>query len=199
MNHQRHRQCRGTAPVRKGYGPTSFWLQDPKAVFDHLALQEGTVLVDAGCGAGEYSLFAADLLGEKGRVIALDTVKTSIEQLNVLALEEGKTNVTGYVCDITAPLPLETGSVDVLMLSTVLHIKSVRDQAESMFSEFKRALRPDGILAVLECKKEEANFGPPLHSRLSAEDVEALAAPCGFERHSELLLEHTYLACFQPR
>ncbi len=188
----------GTAPVRKGYGPTSFWLQDPKAVFDHLALQEGTVLVDAGCGAGEYSLFAADLLGEKGRVIALDTVKTSIEQLNVLALEEGKTNVTGYVCDITAPLPLETGSVDVLMLSTVLHIKSVRDQAESMFSEFKRALRPDGILAVLECKRKKPISALPFIPGCQRKMSRHWQLPAA-RRHSELLLEHTYLACFQPR
>ena len=198
MNNQNQQHCRGKGSGKKGYGPTSFWLQDPEAVFDHLTLREGMIFVDAGCGAGEYSLYAARLLGKRGHVIALDTVETSIEQLNALAREEGKANITGHVCDITAALPLKTNSVDVLMLSTVLHIKSVRDQAESMFSEFKRVLRPDGVLAVLECKKEEANFGPPLHSRLSADDVETLAAPCGFKRYSELNLKHTYLACFQP-
>jgi ubiquinone/menaquinone biosynthesis C-methylase UbiE len=174
-------------------------VQDPKAVFEHLALQEGIVFVDAGCGAGEYSLYAARLLGEKGHVIALDIAKPSIQWLNTNAREERAANITGYTCDITSSLPLETHSVDVIMLGTVLHIKSVRDRAESMFSEFRRILQPNGMLAVLECKKEEANFGPPLHSRLSANDVERMASPCGFVKHSVLNLKHTYLACFHPQ
>jgi len=193
-----HRHCRGHMTGRKGYGPTSFRLQDPEAVFGHLALQTGMVFVDAGCGAGEYSLHAARLLGEKGRVIALDSVELSVERLNGLSREDGEAAVTARVCDITAPLPLDTAGADVIMLSTVLHIKSVRDRAERMFTEFRRVLRPDGMLAVLECRKVEANFGPPLHSRLSPDEVEALAAPCGFRKHSELVLEHTYLACFRP-
>ena len=193
-----HRHCRGNKAGNKGYGPSSFWLQDPGAVFDHLALQQGMIFVDAGCGAGEYSLHAARILGEKGHVIALDTIELSIERLNGLAQENGMATVTAQVCDITGPLPLDTASVDIVMLSTVLHIKSVRDRSESMFTEFRRVLCPDGLLAVVECKKEEANFGPPLHSRLSPDEVEALAAPCGFQKHSELVLEHSYMACFRP-
>ncbi|WP_319543477.1 class I SAM-dependent methyltransferase [uncultured Pseudodesulfovibrio sp.] len=199
MSIPNHQRCRDDNSRRKGYGPTSFWVQDPKAIFTHLALEEGTTFVDAGCGAGEYSLYAARLLGEKGRVIALDTAQHSVEWLNANSREKGAADITAHICDITSGLPLETHSADVVMLGTVLHIKSVRDRAKTMFSEIKRILRPNGLLAVLECRKVEANFGPPLHSRLSPKDVEALTAPCGFVKHSVLTLEHTYLACFEPR
>lgn len=199
MNISNHRPCRGKISIGNGYGPTSFWLQDPKAIFDHLALREGMVFVDAGCGAGEYALYAARLLGGKGRVIALDSVERSIEQLIGHAPNKGEAAITGHVCDITKALPLKDQSVDVIMLSTVLHVPGVRDQAASMFGEFKRVLRPDGILAVLECNKEPTGFGPPLQMRLSADEVAAMAAPCGLKKVSELPLEHTYLACFQPR
>ena len=191
-------QCRGEISPKKGYGPTSFWLQPPEEVFDHLPIHEGMTFLDAGCGAGEYSLHAARLLGEKGHVIAVDSVKLSIETLVNTPPEKGAASITGHVCDITKPLPLDTQSVDIILLSTVLHIKRVRDNAQNMFTDFRKVLRPNGILAVLECKKEEANFGPPLHSRLSADDVEALAAPCGFKKESELLLTHSYVACFRP-
>ena len=199
MNNTHAHRCRGDRTTHKGYGPTSFWLQDPTVVFNHLPLREGMTFVDAGCGAGEYSLHAAQIVGATGHVIALDTIELSIDRLRSLPREEDSGPITARVCDITDTLPLQTHSADIIMLSTVLHIKKVRDRAKMMFDEFKRTLRPNGLLAVLECKKEEANFGPPLHSRLSADDVEALAAPSGFIKHSELVLEHSYLACFQPR
>lgn len=191
-------QYREDGSIKRGYGPTSFWIQSPEAVFDHLPIHEGMTFLDAGCGAGEYSLHAAQLLGEQGHVIALDSVKLSIETLENYPREKGTANITGHVCDITTPLPLDPQSVDLILLSTVLHIKNVRDNAHDMFNEFRKVLHPDGMLAVLECKKEESNFGPPLHSRLSADDVEALVVPCGFCKESELLLTHTYVACFRP-
>ena len=192
-----HNVCRGKKQGKKGYGPTSFWLQDPETIFSHLPLREGMVFVDAGCGAGEYSLHAAHLLGKAGHVIALDSVESSVEHLTAMPRENGMAELTAHVCDITSRLPLQDHSADIVMLSTVLHIRSVRDRAKSMFSEFRRILKPNGMLAILECKKEEASFGPPLHSRLSVDEVTTLAVPHGFILHSELALKHTYMACFR--
>ena len=86
---------------KKGYGPTSFRLQDPERVFQHLALQRGMLFVDAGCGAGDYSLYAARILGEHGRVIALDTMETSIQRLGTVSRENGCAQISAHVCDIT--------------------------------------------------------------------------------------------------
>lgn len=183
----------------KGYGPTSFRLQSPDEVFSYLPMHKGGTFLDAGCGAGDYSRYAAQLLGKNGRVFALDSVELSVKTLLKQEHEDGMAKISGFVCDITQPLPIPSQEIDVILLSTVLHIKAVRDYAHTMFSEFKRILRPNGILAVLECKKEKSHFGPPLHSRLSANDVEALAAPCGFKKKSERLFQYSYLACFSPR
>ncbi|WFS63479.1 methyltransferase domain-containing protein [Pseudodesulfovibrio thermohalotolerans] len=182
---------------RKGYGPTSFWLQEPAAVFAHLDLKPGQVFLDAGCGAGEYSLYAAPLLGETGAIIAVDNIRISTDALNKLPARPGEAPITAFAADITAPLPIEPHSVDVIFLSTVLHIKKVRDRAAEMFREFHRLLRPGSTLAVLECKKVEANFGPPLHSRLSEEDVRALVEPHGFSHASTLDTGHANLIRFE--
>lgn len=197
--HSSHQQSRGCRGDRIGRGPSSFSMQDPEPVFRHLALKQGMTFVDAGCGAGEYSLHAARLLGETGNVIALDVAAQSIDWLGSHGREPGAAPIIGHVCDITTALPLDTGQADMVMLGTVLHIKAVRDKADNLFSEIRRVLRPDGTLAVLECKKEEADFGPPLHSRLSPDDVAALTVPQGFEMASLLPLELTYLACFHLR
>lgn len=192
----KNHHCRGE---RIGRGPSSFGMQDSESVFRRLELKPGMTFVDAGCGAGEYSLRAARQLGETGRVVALDAAAQSIDWLNANGRTPGAAPILGQVCDITASLPLEDQQADVVMLGTVLHIKSVRDRADSLFSEIRRILRPQGLLAVLECNKEEANFGPPLHSRLSPDDVEALALPRGFVLASVLPLNLTYLACFHLR
>ncbi|MCJ2163528.1 MULTISPECIES: class I SAM-dependent methyltransferase [unclassified Pseudodesulfovibrio] len=177
----------------KGHGPTSLWLHEPKTIVAQLDLCRDIVLLDAGCGAGEYSLLAARQLRGAGRVIAIDNIAISIEKLLSTAEEEGLTNIQGHVCDITDSLPVASLSVDLILLSTVLHIRAVRDRASGMFREFRRVLRPEGKVAVIECKKEEANFGPPLHSRLSPNEVEALAAPSGLRKSSLVFFEHTYL------
>lgn len=196
-------QCRGVHPpertARKGHGPSSLWLHDPELIFRHLGLGPGMVFLDAGCGAGEYALYAADVVGENGRVIALDNVKLSIDVLLEEAEQQGLTNISGQACDITKSLPLESGLVDVILLSTVLPIMKARTQFGPIFPEFHRVLRPEGRLAVIECKKQDANFGPPKHMRLAEEDVEALVLPCGFDKVSELTMEETYLLCFRPR
>ena len=194
---EHERQCKGGGRASSGHGPSSFWLQEPQSVFDHLALQKGMVFVDAGCGAGDYTLYASGILGSDGSVIALDRSRQSIDWLNSRTPEPGKAPIIALACDITEPLPLQSKIADAVMLGTVLHIRQVRDGAARLFSELRRILRPGGVLAVLECKKEEAGFGPPLHSRLSPGDVAELAVPHGFGKESELLLEHTYLACFR--
>ncbi|NDV18362.1 methyltransferase domain-containing protein [Pseudodesulfovibrio sp. JC047] len=187
------------APTRhKGPGPTSFWIQSADAVFNHLPLHTGMTFMDAGCGAGEYTLHAARMLGPTGHVIALDTVESSVAWLNTTQHEPGMAPIQGHICDITTPLPFDAQSVDIVLLGTVLHIKAVRNRATAMFAEFNRVLRPNGTLAVLECKKEEADFGPPLHSRLSIQDVQAMAAPVGFHTASTHRFTHTYLLCLSP-
>ncbi|MUM78502.1 methyltransferase domain-containing protein [Pseudodesulfovibrio sp. F-1] len=195
MDHDRN-HCRGQAA--QGSGPSSFWLQNPAPLFAAMALEKGMVFVDAGCGAGEYSLHAAKILGSEGRIFALDARSRSVDWLNSRQPNTGEAPITGLVCDITESLPLAAGQADVVMLGTVLHIRSVRDKADRLFSEIRRILRPEGMLAVLECKKEEADFGPPLLARLSPEDVAAVAGPQGFRMVSELLQPYTYLACFRP-
>ncbi len=198
MNSGYGRRCRGEDASGPRRAPSSFRMQTPEIVFDHLALRKGMVFLDAGCGAGDYARRAARLLGEQGRVIALDSVESSVEELLEDKPQNGSARITGLVCDITAPLPLEAQSVDVILLSTVLHIPNVRGRVREMCGEFQRVLRPGGVLAVLETRKEAENVGPPAHLRLSVDDVEALTAPCGFQKESELAMERTWLAVFRP-
>lgn len=55
-----------------GSGRSSYDLIDPEKLFDELNLESGTVFLDLACGKGEYSVRAAEAVGEAGQVYAVD-------------------------------------------------------------------------------------------------------------------------------
>jgi ubiquinone/menaquinone biosynthesis C-methylase UbiE len=74
------------------------------------------------------------------------------------------------VGDITKSTHIEGASVDLIYLSTVLHGFSKED-IDGFQKEVKRLLKPNAILAIVEIKKEETPFGPPLDIRFSPDEL----------------------------
>ena len=100
------------------------------------------------------------------------------------------------MADITDPLPIEDCSIDACLLATVLHIPDVSKGRKRLFNEIRRVLKPNGRLAVLECKKEDMPFGPPLHMRLSQEELETFVPEYGFVKIDSVDLGYNYLIQF---
>ncbi len=187
----------GCASRKHGHGPTSFWMHDPDRVFAELDLKPGQVFLDAGFGLGEYALHAAGLIGPQGQVHALDKREDLVAGLLARAAEAGLDNLVVQACDLCKRLPLADGSVDCALLSTVLHIFDLNTQAGPLSREIHRVLKPDGFFAVIECKKEETGFGPPMHMRISQEELENAVSPCGFVKAGEVDLGYNYMVRFR--
>jgi len=65
-------------------------------------------------------------------------------------------------------------------MATVLH-DFVEDQiSEEVLQEVDRVLKTDGRLAILEFKKIDGPPGPPIHIRLSPQEVGEMLVPYGF-------------------
>jgi|WetSurMetagenome_2_1015567.scaffolds.fasta_scaffold28238_2 ubiquinone/menaquinone biosynthesis C-methylase UbiE len=180
-----------------GAGKSSFDLIDPEKLFAALELEPGLTVLDLGCGAGRYALPLAQRLGTGGLVYAVDLWEEGLASLGDQARKAGLANLQTLQADVSRPLPLPDRGVDLALLATVLHDLAEAGQAEGALAELARLVKPGGRLAVLEFKKLAGPPGPPLHIRLSPEEVAALLRPYGFEaRETSDLGPHIYLTMF---
>jgi len=137
------------------------------AILNELNIRPGQTILDAGCGNGYMSKEFSKLLNNTGKVYALDPDNVAIE---ILTKETKGTNIETIVGDITKRTQIEGASVDLIYLSTVFHGFS-KGEIDGFQKEVKRLLKPNAILAIIEIKKEETPFGPPLDIRFSPDEL----------------------------
>ena len=186
------RTCHGKHK-RDKRGPTSYKMHNSELVFEKLALTEGTIFLDLGCGPGDYSVHAAKDIGATGKVYALDREARMLEEVSKLASSNGLTNIEAISADMTLPLPFKAQSVDYCFISTALHCIDLGKHGSALFKEINRVLKDSGQLAILECKKERADYGPPYHMRISAEEIKAVTTPLNFAETGYIDLGCNYL------
>jgi ubiquinone/menaquinone biosynthesis C-methylase UbiE len=179
-----------------GAGRSSFDLIAPATLWAELNLPSGITFLDLGCGAGNYTLAAADLIGPAGVVYGVDLWEEGIAALKERAAQAGRTNITALVAP-AGQVPLESFSVDVAFMATVLHDLVEAGTATGALAEVARVLKPGGLFAVVEFEKIDGPPGPPRHIRLDPGEVEALVAPYGFRRQKTVKLgPYNYLITF---
>ena len=180
-----------------GRGASSYWMHDPDIVFGAIRLSPGETFLDMGCGPGDYAIKAAAIVGRSGRVIAVDASPGMIRNVSEKIDQEGRTNIRTMRTDITRPLAIEDSSIDVCFLSTVLHIFQLERCGKSIFNEVRRVLRPNGRMAVIECKKERLPFGPPFEMRLSVNEISEVATASGFIEKGYVDLGYNYIVVYR--
>ncbi|HHO47426.1 MAG TPA: methyltransferase domain-containing protein [Desulfobacteraceae bacterium] len=79
-------------------GLSSFNLLDEKKFFSALAPEQGMIVLDLGCGVGNYAIALAPHVGNAGHVYALDLWEEGIETLEVRASIGRHANITARVC-----------------------------------------------------------------------------------------------------
>jgi ubiquinone/menaquinone biosynthesis C-methylase UbiE len=148
-------------------GKSSENLLNKDIILKELNILSGQTVLDAGCGNGYMSKDFSILLNNTGKVYALDPDKVAIE---ILKEETKGTNIKPIEGDITKRTQIEGSSIDLIYLSTVFHGFS-KDQIDGFQKEARRLLKPNAKLAIVEIKKENTPFGPPLEIRFSPDEL----------------------------
>jgi len=148
-------------------GKFSEGLLNDEKILANLDISSGQTILDAGCGNGYMAKKFSELVGNTGKIYALDPDNQLIANLKK---EVEMTIIEAFVGDITKPTRLEAASIDLVYISTVFHIFS-KSQIEGFVTEIKRILKPNARLAVVNIKKEYTAFGPPVEMRSSPEEL----------------------------
>jgi ubiquinone/menaquinone biosynthesis C-methylase UbiE len=145
-------------------------LLDYELILKTLNIKPGQTILDAGCGNGYMSKLFSNEVIQSGKVYALDLDKYFIKALKN---ETQGTNIETIEGDITRPTELNESSVDLIYISTVIHVFS-QQQMQGFIREVKRLLKPEALLAIVEIEKKETPFGPPLEFRYSPEELKEI-------------------------
>lgn len=163
------------------HGKTSRDILNGEEVIESTGLKNGDVFLDAGCGDGYISLKASTVVGESGKVYALDVYPESIETVrNEIENKEIK-NVVAVLADMTINIPLDKDSIDTVLMANVLHGFVESEEVDVVMNNILKIVKPGGTFAVVEFSKVPSKRGPPLEIRLSPSEVSEILEKYNFE------------------
>lgn len=114
----------------------------------HFAPQRGRV-VDLACGAGEWCLRVADVLGDGVEVIGIDLNMSALEYCNKLASMKRKTNLEFRRMNVLRPLKFDDASCDLVHARFIVGVLPI-EYWKAFIDECYRILKPGGILRMIE-------------------------------------------------
>ena len=106
-------------------------------------IKSGDFVLDYGCGPGSYSLAAAEVVGDSGKIFAADIHPLAIKKINRRASKRGLKNIYTILTDCDTNL--DENSIDVVICFDALH---AIENITSIIKEFHRVLKPNAILSV---------------------------------------------------
>jgi len=153
------------------HGRSSRQILDSSKVLSAIGLKEGETFLDAGSGDGYMSIAASSIVGEKGKVYAVDIYEESMNILKNEIKDKKIKNITPIIADISEKIPIEDEIIDICYMANVLHGFVQNEDTDGVMKEITRIIKPQGVFAVIEFKKEDSTHGPPMHVRITPDEV----------------------------
>ena len=119
-------------------------------------IKRGKTVLDFGCGSGTYTIPAAKIVGEEGKVYALDKDKKVLDELMQKAESAGLRNIKKIHTSGELKIPLADESVDIVLLYDVFHsyyFSQVADRRK-LLEEVYRVSKRDALISVWPKHKE---------------------------------------------
>lgn len=117
--------------------------KDPMIKIKKANIKSSDFVLDYGCGPGSYSLAAAEVVGDSGKIFAADIHPLAIKKIEKKAAKRGFTNINAILTDCDTGL--DENCIDVVICFDTLHALG---NITSHLKEFHRVLKPNAILSV---------------------------------------------------
>lgn len=163
----------------------SVMFSDPQKNLEQFGITPGSRVADLGSGSGFYSIGAARMVGERGRVFAVDAQKALLEKLKHEAHNNRLPNIEALWGNVEklGGTRLADASVDAVLACNILF---QTEQKKDFPFEIKRILKPKGRVLVVDWKDSFGGMGPQPDHVVSQNDVRALFEKAGFLYEKEI-------------
>ncbi|MFN7088805.1 MAG: class I SAM-dependent methyltransferase [Candidatus Paceibacteria bacterium] len=151
-------------------------------------LEPGMRAADLGSGSGYFTIEMAKILGESGKVTAVDILDTALETVRAKVQLSGLENVqlVRANLEVLGSTFLADDSQDFVLLANVLF---QNDQKIEIMREAKRILKPGHRLAIIDWEKGKGGLGPPDELRAPKESILAFASQEGLTFEKEIFVD----------
>jgi ubiquinone/menaquinone biosynthesis C-methylase UbiE len=124
-------------------------MQPPVKVIAYSGIKPGMSVLEIGCGSGAFTIEAARIVGQQGKVYALDIQEDMLGKLRTKLARPGNSDIRNIeiINKSAYELPFKENSLDLVFMVTVF--QEIPDKQRAL-AQIKRALKPAGILAVSE-------------------------------------------------
>jgi ubiquinone/menaquinone biosynthesis C-methylase UbiE len=164
------------------------WLEEvSERSLRQVGIRKGDIVLDFGCGSDNYTIPAAKIVGEEGRVYAIDKYRRAMGKLMRRANSEGLKNMERMETSGKLRIDLEDESVDVALLCDILHYYYFPRAGDRrrLLREVSRILKPCALLSVYPTHLES-----DMHPKLEDIKREINNAKFHLERESSVMLIH---------
>ncbi len=163
--------------------------EDCSKLIKALKIKPGQTVCDMGCGNGFYTLRMARMVGENGRVLAVDIQPEMLSLLDKQLKGKKIKNVEPILSTPIDPA-LPEGKVDLILIVDVYHEFSYPEQ---MLRAMRKSLSPGGRIALAEFRLEDPTVPIKLLHKMSKQQILKEYEPNGLklvEQYDELPWQH---------
>ena len=162
---------------------TTGGFMNPAKILENLDIKKGSKVADFGCGAGYFTTSFAKVVGNSGRVYAIDILESALESVKGRAKLESILNIETHRGNLEKQGGSGLGdkSVDIVMMANILFQSELKDD---ILKEAKRVLKKTGKIVISEWKDDVAP-GEGFMYRVSKEELKKLAKDAGLVLEKE--------------
>jgi len=149
--------CAGSEEVKQ---EVREWLHSKaERMLKKIGIEKNQTVLDFGCRSGNYTVPAAKIVGEKGKVYGVDKEKNRLNELRERVETEHLKNIV-IIEGSDWKSEIERASVDRVILFDVLHPGYFPQKVsrKKLLNKIYEVLKPGGIVFILPTHMEELNL-----------------------------------------
>lgn len=152
---------------------------NPQKVLNELEIQAPSKVADFGCGHGYFAIPLAKMVGQEGKIYALDILKEALDEVKEKAAQEGIDNIEMIRGNLEVPggSKVPDNSCDMVLLANILFQSQKK---ADIIKEARRVLKPGGKLVIIDWYPTGETITSDSGWRIGQEEAQGLAEAQNF-------------------